>query len=191
MASLSAELIASSAIGSLQTHVNTVLNAADADTAVKGMVEALRQSLVVHEKVAASVDTAEQAISADRVKATLRKELSESSCVGGLKVLGSDKSELKHWNEMFVHAISQSLGAPWRLFMKNLNGKLSQDCKVRTDDELDNVASAGNIVDHLRAKEDLYYVLVERTEGDAALRVESGEPGGVFVLWFVYSLLYI
>ena len=43
--------------------------------------------------------------------------------------------------------------------------------------ELNRIEGASQITEHDRASEDLYYVLVEKTEGDAALRVNSGEPG--------------
>ena len=45
-----------------------------------------------------------------------RKPLSECRCITNLRVLGSDKSEFKTWNEKFVNAVAQSLGAPWRKF---------------------------------------------------------------------------
>ena len=80
----------------------------------------------------------EMAVAADRVKAPPRKQLSQGRCASGLTVLGSDKSVFKIWNETRIKAISQSLGAPWRLFMKNLNRKLDQDRKVLTADELNN-----------------------------------------------------
>ena len=61
--------------------------------------------------------------------------------------------------------------------MKNLNKQLDQDRKVLTTQDLDNIEGAGDIGKKTDANEDLYYVLVEKTEGEAALRVNSGEPG--------------
>merc|ERR1711951_184907 len=61
--------------------------------------------------------------------------------------------------------------------MRNLNRKLDQDRNVLTDDELNAIAGAGEIGNGDEASEGLCYVLVEKTEGDAALRVNSGEPG--------------
>ena len=61
--------------------------------------------------------------------------------------------------------------------MKALDRKLDQDRKVLSPDELNTVEGAFDISDPARCSEDLYYVLVEKTEGDAALRVNSGEPG--------------
>ena len=61
--------------------------------------------------------------------------------------------------------------------MRNLNKALDQDRKVLDDYQLNNIEGAEDMVDRDRAAEDIYYVLVERTEGDAARRVNSGEPG--------------
>ena len=119
-----------------------------------------------------------------------RKPLSECRSINNLKILGSNKSDFKNWNEKFINAIAQGAGAPWRKFMKNLNKQLDQDRKVLTAQDLDNVDGADDIGNQANANEDLYYVLVEKTEGEAALRVNSGEPGeGVqaymrLYLWF-------
>ena len=39
-----------------------------------------------------------------------RKPMSESRCSSNLKVLGSDKSEFRSWNEKLINAAAQSLG---------------------------------------------------------------------------------
>merc|ERR1712240_221061 len=98
-------------------------------------------------------------------------------CIGNLKTLGSDKSEFKTWNGKFINAVAQTLGMPWRKYMRNLNRQLDQDRKVLTQDELNAIEGAAEIGDGDEASEGLFYVLVEKTEGDAALRVNSGEPG--------------
>ena len=61
--------------------------------------------------------------------------------------------------------------------MKNLNKQLDQDRKVLTAAELDAIDGAADIGDKIDANEDLYYVLFEKTEGEAALWVNSCEPG--------------
>ena len=73
----------------------------------------------------------------------LGKPLSESKCVANMKTLGSDKAEFKIWNDKFINAIAQTLGTPWRKFMRNLNRVLDQDRKVLTQDEL-NAMRAGH-----------------------------------------------
>ena len=47
-----------------------------------------------------------------------QKPLSESKCVSNLKTLGSDKADFKAWNDKLINALAQTLGAPWRKFMK-------------------------------------------------------------------------
>jgi len=109
-----------------------------------------------------------------------RKSLAESKCVGNMKALSSDKAEFKMWNEKFINAIAQVLGTPWRVYMRNLNRQLDQSRTVLTDDELNQIEGITEIKETGNcdeASEGLYYVLVEKTEGDAALRVNSGEPG--------------
>ena len=61
--------------------------------------------------------------------------------------------------------------------MENLNRKLDQDRKVLDLEELNQIEGANMLNQHDSCSEDLYYVLVEKTEGDAALRVNSGDPG--------------
>ena len=106
-----------------------------------------------------------------------RKSLAESKCIANMKTLGSDKAEFRMWNEKFVNAIAQVLGTTWRTYMRNLNRQLDQDRRILTSEELYNIEGIndiGNFGDE--EAEGIYYVLVEKTEGDAALRVNSGEP---------------
>ena len=105
-----------------------------------------------------------------------RRSISESKSIAALKILGSDKSEFKAWNEKLINALAQTLGTPWRKFVKSLNEHLDQTRKALTNQEL--TARAGTLLGDLtKADDDLYYVLVEKTEGEAALRVQSGEAG--------------
>ena len=109
-----------------------------------------------------------------------RKSLAESKCIGNMKTLGSDKAEFRMWNERFINAIAQVLGILWRVYMRNLNRKLDQSRTVLTQEELNQIEGIKEINDTGNcdeASEGMYYVLVEKTEGDAALRVNSGEPG--------------
>ena len=61
--------------------------------------------------------------------------------------------------------------------MKNLNKTLDQDRKVLTAEEIESVEGAGEVDLGKTSSESIFYVLVEKTDGDAALRVNSGEPG--------------
>ena len=47
-----------------------------------------------------------------------RRSISESKSIAALKILGSDKSEFKAWNEKLINALAQTLGTPWRKFIK-------------------------------------------------------------------------
>ena len=108
-----------------------------------------------------------------------RKPLSECRCMTNMKTLGSDKAEFKSWNEKFVNAVAQSLGTSWRKFLRNLNKALDQERRVLDDIDIALIDGAADVNHKSGSKEieDLYFVLVEKTEGDAALRVNSGEPG--------------
>ena len=61
--------------------------------------------------------------------------------------------------------------------MKDLNRRLDRDRKVLDDEEINQVNGVNSVGDLNRISEDLYYVLVEETEGDANIRVSSGESG--------------
>ena len=84
------------------------------------------------------------------------KPLAEYRCVSNLKILGSDKSEFKSWNDKFVNAMAQSLGKSWRKFMKNLNQTLDKERKVLTTDELNAITGASEIENAEVASEGIY-----------------------------------
>ena len=61
--------------------------------------------------------------------------------------------------------------------MKSMNQKLDQDRKVLDGLDIDLLDGAEELNNLEQLSEELYYVLVEKTEGDAGLRVNSGETG--------------
>ena len=61
--------------------------------------------------------------------------------------------------------------------MRNLNKTLDRDRKVLTPEEIESVDGAEEVDLGKTSSESIFYVLVEKTDGDAALRVNSGEPG--------------
>ena len=145
-----------------------------ADLTMKEMVDLQRKSLIAYDVFAMAIEGLMMSQGSHS-----RKPLSECRCMTNLRTLGSDKTEFKSWNDKFVNAVAQSLGAPWRKFLRNLNRVLDQERKVLDDIDLAMIEGAANI-NHKsgdREVEDIFYVLVEKTEGDAALRVNSGEPG--------------
>ena len=76
-----------------------------------------------------------------------------------------------------INATTQSLGPDWRKFLRSLNEKLDLERKVLTDADLAQVPYVQSVANPHKTNEELYHVLVEKTEGDAALRVNSGTPG--------------
>ena len=66
----------------------------------------------------------------------------ESKSVANLKVLGSNKSDFKNWNEKLINATTQSVGPDWRKFIRSLNEKLDLERKVLTGAEIAQVPRA-------------------------------------------------
>ena len=75
-----------------------------------------------------------------------RKSLAESKCIGNMKTLGSDKAAFRVWNDKFINAIAQTLGTPWRKYMRKR--KLDQDRKPLTSDELGKIEGAEEVDEH-------------------------------------------
>ena len=63
----------------------------------------------------------------------MNKPMYESKSIANLKVLASDKTGFKNWNEKLINATTQSLGPEWRKFMRALNERLDLDRKVLTN----------------------------------------------------------
>ena len=123
--------------------------------------------------------------------------LAESKCANSLRTLGANKAEFKNWNERLINALAQCLGAQWRPFMTNLNRELDVARRVLTATEVSNIVgySLVNIVQGDHQDESIYGLLVHKTESEAALRVNSGEPGhGIdaymrLYIWFSGTLV--
>ena len=81
--------------------------------------------------------------------------MGESRSVQGLKVLGTDKSEFKAWNEKLLNVMAQCLGKPWRTFMLQLNQKLDVSQKVLTETELEFLDEHDELTDVEQANESL------------------------------------
>ena len=117
----------------------------------------------------------------DALTQSRTQTLCESRCISSLKVLSSNKEQFKQWHEKLVNAVAQTFGAKWRKFIEALDSRLDQDKKFLSDAQLREIsefaAAHPKEGDFDRMSEQLYYVLVEKTEGEAALRVASGTPG--------------
>ena len=103
---------AEAAYSSIQAAHKSTLEAIDA---IVVSVDALEQRMQTTEAtVNLSIQALErrlQTIESTTRQTTHRKPMSESRCISNLKVLGSDKSEFKSWNEKLINAAAQSLGA--------------------------------------------------------------------------------
>ena len=130
-------------------------------------------------KELASVQSAQAASNTTTQSATnpTRRLLCESRSISNLKVLGSRKEDFKNWNEKLINATTQTFGPEWRSFVRCLNERLDLDRKVLSDAEITQIPHVRSVPEPRKCNEELYYVMVEKTEGDAALRVNSGQPG--------------
>ena len=133
-----AEQLLAPQIDAFRGQIAELASCTSSDEAYRRMVTMHKSTLQILENVSISIQNSERSIaeSESRMTASHRKPLSESRCVSTLKLLGSDKSEFKSWNEKLINALSQSLGKHWRTFMENLNRRLDQGRKVLEVEEL-------------------------------------------------------
>ena len=139
------------------------------------MIESHRLTVANFQRLTFAIDQIEKQRKVAQMSGGSRRQLSESRCVGNLKVLGSNKLEFKNWNDKLVNATAQSFGTSWRTFMKDLNRKLDQDRKVLDDLEINLINGVDNLGDLNRISEDLFYVLVEKTGRCEPSRQETGD----------------
>ena len=171
------------ALGNVRKLLTSAREVQDPKEVIVRTFQAIQATAEISERLVMSVGALEDKVGTWETAATSQfgsnrpKPLSESKCVGNLKSLGSDKAEFKLWNDKLINAIAQTLGTEWRKFMRNLNKALDQDRKVLTEEEVRKVDGAAEVNLGRTSSENLFYVLVEKTDGDAALRVNSGEPG--------------
>ena len=109
------------------------------DKAVEEVITLQRQNVAVLEMLIARCDYLQMQndnlTSGMRNSHSSRKPLPECKTISILKILGSNKSDFKSWNEKFINAIAQAARTPWRKFMMNSNKQLDQDRKVLTTQE--------------------------------------------------------
>ena len=136
MSTLASQLLVPNIVA-LRGFVNAIRSAPNA---APNAEEAYRTIAEAHASTLCAIENIAQIVEGLEVRAhSTRKPLAESKCVNNLKILSSDKSEFKNWNEKLINATSQSFGVAWRQFMRALNRKLDQDRKVLSPDELDTV----------------------------------------------------
>ena len=118
------------------------------------------------------------------------KAASEHKAIQSIKILGSDKTGFRLWNQKFTNAVTQiHTGA--RGFFEALQLKLDTARGVFTDREIYelkvSVENPQNPIDIQRLNEDLYYILVDKCEGEAASRIMSALRGhGVEAYQYIY-----
>ena len=73
--------------------------------------------------------------------------------------------------------MAQTLGRHWRTFMYQVNRRLEHTKRVLDSEDLQLPEGHQNLEDMGQANENVYYILVEKIEGEAAMRVQSCTPG--------------
>ena len=116
-----------------------------------------------------------------------RKPLSEHKCISDLKMLGADREAFKEWNDKLISAICQVKGTSARKFMRTITEMIDVKRAPLTKDEYTEKAQEAGITKVNELSEDVYFVLMGKTESDAYLRVASAESGeGVEAYMRVY-----
>ena len=97
-----------------------------------------------------------------------------------IKNLGSDKTGFRLWNQQFVNAVTQVHTWARELF-EALQVKLDTARGVIPDEGIlamkRSIENPQNPIDIPRLNEDLYFILVDKCEGEAASRVMSALRG--------------
>ena len=115
----------------------------------------------------------------------------ESRAVGGLTRLGSDKTTFRMWNERLINVVTAVRFGSRRLF-KAMMDYVDQEVGgnfeelFRNSEEGKDMEAGGTSYE--RMDEDLYSLLMDKTEGEAALRVRGCNPGqGIKAYMVVYK----
>ena len=110
--------------------------------------------------------------------------------IKNLKSLGSDKSEFYMWNVKLINALTRVQPNVRAYFRKMLSVLDSKGYNTMLSDWYDAYDELKCTFSMATFNEDLYYVLVEKTEGDAAVKVNGGDHGNglqayqTVYLWF-------
>ena len=110
--------------------------------------------------------------------------------IKNLKILSSDKSEFYLWNVKLINALTR-VQPDARIFMSRMLGVLdSKGYNTLADDWKDMYRTLNCQFKEDAFSEDLYYALVEKTEGEAAVKVNAADKGNgihayqTLYLWF-------
>ena len=110
-----------------------------------------------------------------------KKGIMEYKVISNLKMLGSDRTHFRTWNDKFINALMQVNG-DYGEFMEELNKKLDGGEKYdfSGNEEVENFITDAGLVITLNPEEiqmDLFAVLKDKTEGEAETRMKSVKRG--------------
>ena len=100
--------------------------------------------------------------------------------VSNLPALGNDKNSFRHWNDRLVNVVVNVRPGTRKLFecmMEYIDRETGGDFEelFKNSQACADMENAGT--KYARIDEDLYTLLMDRTEGEAALRVRGCKPG--------------
>ena len=115
-------------------------------------------------------------------------KICESKAIMNRPTFGMDRTEFKHWFDGLVNALVQHYKGA-RSYFKNLKMHMDLQNTMPTETELKNEWDRLVLgTTYEQFNEDMYYILMEKTVGDAKSRVNAVEPGnGLEALCKIYS----
>ena len=112
-----------------------------------------------------------------------RQGILESKAVQSIKNLGSDKGGFRIWNEKLINIVSQIRPGSRKLFTA-ISEYIDKDNGIDADSfkkDFESSGEAKNMKDRGTAyedmNEDLYVLVTDKTEGEAAIRVRGCQIG--------------
>ena len=121
------------------------------------------------------------------------KSAAESKALHSMKPLSSDKKEFRLWNNKFINAMAQ-FHPNIRPFFEEITTYMDANRVPVSDEGVERLVAATlhktTPIDLNKPNEDLFYILMDKCEGEAASRVLSGKKGeglGAYqqiYLWF-------
>ena len=117
--------------------------------------------------------------------------ISESKAVCKLSNLGTDKTTFRMWNERLINVVSQDRYGSRKLF-KAMMDHVDQEGGGNFEDLFKDPEGSKEMISggttYERMDEDLYTLLMDKTDGEGALRVQGCSPGqGVKAYMVVYK----
>ena len=157
-----------SAIEMARGMLQRVRAAANPDEALQGVLLTLDGTLTALETTASHAAVERK---------TKRVNIADNKGIHAIKMLGSDREGFKMWNKKLVNNLANAVGKNWRNYLKVLNEKLDGAAKELTEEQLKDLDGYEELEEKDYADEIMWYVMVEKTEGEAANKVHAGEEG--------------